>query len=206
MPRSTRDRSPRPGKSERLARDLVFHPLTPERWPDLESLFGPRGACGGCWCMTWRLTHSAFEQHKGEDNRRAFRRIVNSGAQPGVLAYAAGQPIGWCSVAPRSEFSFLERSRILAPVDDAPVWSITCLFVSKDWRRRGLSTSLIRAACAHARSQGAKIAEAYPQELQKETPAAFVWTGVASAFRKAGFRVAARRSSSRLLMRAILTK
>ena len=155
--------------------------------------------------MTWRLTRSAFEQGKGDGNRRAFRRIVNSGAEPGMLAYADGQPVGWCSVAPRGEFSFLERSRVLAPVDDQPVWSITCLFIAKGWRRRGLSTSLIRAACEHARSHGARGVEAYPLALQKETPAAFAWTGVASAFQKAGFRVAAQRSPNRPIMRAILS-
>jgi GNAT superfamily N-acetyltransferase len=184
---------------------LSFQPLTPERWPDLEKLFGPRGACGGCWCMTWRLTRSEFDEGKGEGNRRAFRKIVRSGAEPGVLAYTDGEPVGWCAVAPRREFSFLERSRVLAPVDDQPVWSITCLFVSKAWRRRGLSVSLIRAACEHARSRGAEILEAYPQVLQKETPAAFAWTGVAPAFQKAGFRVAARRSPSRSVMRIMLS-
>ena len=200
MPRSEH-RSKRPPAS---AGQLSFHPLTPERWPDLEVLFGSRGACGGCWCMTWRLTRSAFQQKKGDGNKRAFRRIVMSGAEPGVLAYLDGQPVGWCSVAPRSEFSFLERTRVLAPVDAQPVWSVTCLFIAKKWRRCGLSALLLRAACEHARRQGAKIVEGYPVALAKETPAAFAWTGVAPAFQKAGFKEVVRRSASRPIMRALL--
>lgn len=184
---------------------LEFHSLTPERWPDLELLFGARGACGGCWCMAWRRTRAEFDHHKGEGNKRAFHRIVKSGAEPGVLAYADGQPVGWCAVAPRSQYSFLERSRILAPVDNQPVWSVTCFFVAKGWSKHGLSVALIESATQLARQRGAKIVEGYPQELKADLPAAFAWTGVASAFRKAGFTVAARRSRSRPIMRLFAT-
>ena len=180
---------------------LTFHPATPARWRDLERLFGERGACGGCWCMTWRLPRAQFSAGQGPANKRAFRKIVRSGAQPGVLAYADGAPVGWCAVAPRREFSFLERSRVLAPVDDQPVWSITCLFVAKEWRRRGLSTRLIEAATRLACRHGAKIVEAYPQDVKAILPAPFVWTGITSAFKKAGFKVAARRSRNRPIMR-----
>lgn len=147
---------------------LTFHPATPARWPDVEELFGERGACGGCWCMTWRLPRAKFLANQGPTNKRSFRKIVRSGAQPGVLAYADGKPVGWCAVAPRSEFSFLDRSRVLAPVDDQPVWSVTCFFVAKEWRRRGLSVKLLKAAVAFAGKRGAKIVEGYPQEPPDE--------------------------------------
>jgi len=179
---------------------LTFHPATPARWPDVEELFGERGACGGCWCMTWRLPRAKFLANQGSANKRSFRKIVRSGAEPGVLAYADGRPVGWCAVAPRSEFSFLDRSRVLAPVDDQPVWSVTCFFVAKEWRRRGLSVKLLKAAVEFARKRGAKIVEGYPQEPRMKLPGAFVWTGLASAFRKAGFTVAARRSKLRPIM------
>ena len=151
--------------------------------------------------MWWRLGRKEWNRNKGEGNRRAFRRIVRSGSEPGVLAYADGHPVGWCAVAPRKDFSFLERSRVLAPLDDQPVWSITCLFVAKEWRRRGLSTRLIEAAVKLARKHGAKIVEAYPNDVKSTMPAAFIWTGVTAAFKKAGFRVAARRSRLRPIVR-----
>lgn len=84
---------------------LVFHPLTPNRWDDLETLFGDRGAYGGCWCMWWRMKHSQFEKQKDEENKRAFKKIVDSGEIPGILAYVDTKPIAWCSVAPRERFS-----------------------------------------------------------------------------------------------------
>ena len=151
--------------------------------------------------MTWRLARSQFKANQGDGNKRALRRIVRSGAEPGVLAYADGRPIGWCAVAPRQDFSFLERSRVLAPLDDLPVWSITCLFVAKEWRRRGLSTKLIEAAVKLARKHGARIVEAYPQDVKATLPAPFIWTGVTPAFKRAGFKVVARRSPLRPIMR-----
>jgi hypothetical protein len=65
-----------------------IEPLTPERWPDFERLFGPNGACAGCWCMWWRLPRKAFDAGAGEGNRTAFRAIVETGPRPGLLAYS----------------------------------------------------------------------------------------------------------------------
>ncbi|MHB8648049.1 MAG: GNAT family N-acetyltransferase [Thermomicrobiales bacterium] len=191
----------------RAVRELVMHPLTPERWSDLEALFGERGASGGCWCMWWRLPRSQFEQQKGAANRSAFRAVVEADDPPGILAYADDQPVGWCAIAPRGEYPALERSRILRPVDDAPVWSVTCLFVAKPYRRRGVSVRLLDAAVAYARDSGARIVEGYPVEPRPHSlamPDAFVWTGTASAFREAGFVEACRRSETRPIMRYVL--
>jgi len=176
-------------------------PLTPDRWPDLERLFGPIGACAGCWCMSWRVPRRVFEKQKGDANRAAFHQVVQDGPPPGVLAYDQGQPVGWCSIAPRETFPHLANSRILAPVDDQPVWSITCLFVLKGHRRKGVSRALIEAAASFARDQGARIVEAYPTEASKKQTDVFVWTGLASAFLKAGFHEVARRSPTRPIMR-----
>ena len=143
---------------------LEFHPVTPDRWRDLEKLFGARGACGGCWCMWWRLKRSEFDQKKGAGTRRALKKLIATGQVPGLLAYAEGEPVGWCSVAPRHDFSALERSRILKPVDDQPVWSVVCFFVARPFRRKGVTQQLLTAAIEYAREQGAKIIEGYPVE------------------------------------------
>ncbi|MBC7263698.1 MAG: GNAT family N-acetyltransferase [Chloroflexi bacterium] len=181
---------------------LHFHPLTPERWADLEALFGPRGACGGCWCMWWRLTRSEFEKQKGGGNKQAMKTIVDSGEVPGLLAYADEQPIGWCAVAPRERFPALERSRVLKRVDDQPVWSIVCFFVAKLYRHRGVSAKLLRAAVEYAGENGATIVEGYPVEPKRASmPDAFAYTGLTSAFRKAGFVEVLRRSETRPIMR-----
>ena len=152
--------------------------------------------------MWWRLPRSEFDRAKGEGNRRAMQRIVKGGESPGILAYAGGAPVGWCAVAPRERFTGLARSRILAPVDDEPVWSIVCFFVANPWRGKAVATGLIRAAVDHARKRGARVVEGYPIDPRKGRMAdVFAFTGLASAFEKAGFREVARRSETRPIMR-----
>ena len=188
----------------RLA-DVTFRWVTPTRWSDVERLFGERGACGGCWCMAWRLAHKDWVAGKGANNKRALKRIVLDGQRPGVVAYLDREPIGWCAVAPRRVYSYLDRSGVLKPVDDQDVWSISCLFVLKPYRRQGVSARLLKMAARLAGKRGAKIVEGYPVvPTMERTPDPFVWTGVPSAFRKAGFKEVARRSKSRPIMRYVL--
>jgi len=186
----------------RTREPYVIRPATPTRWKDIVALFGERGACGGCWCMAWRLPRKEWVAGKGAGNRRALQRIVRAGERPGVIAYHDGVPVGWCAVAPRTAYTSLSRSRVLAPVDDEPAWSISCLFVLKTFRRRGLSARLLRAAADLAASRGARVVEGYPVEPTMErTPDPFLWTGVPSAFLRAGFTEVARRSRTRPIMR-----
>lgn len=181
---------------------ITIHPATPERWKDIETLFGERGACGGCWCMVWRLTRKEWEAGKGAGNKRALKKIVTRGDAPGVIGYAGDEPVAWCAVAPREVYTALERSRVLKPVDDQSVWSISCLFVAKAYRRQGISAKMLEAAAAFARKRGASIVEGYPVEPSSaKTPDPFIWTGTPSAFRKAGFEEVARRSKTRPIMR-----
>jgi GNAT superfamily N-acetyltransferase len=192
-------------RSEQNKAALKFHLLTPSRWRDLETLFGARGACGGCWCMAWRLPHSKWAQQKGTRNRNALRRIVKTGPPPGVVAYAGRQPVGWCALAPREQYVALGRSRVLAPLDAQPVWSISCFFVEKSFRKRGVSVALLRAAAAFAKKRGAKILEGYPYDYRAaKMPDVFVWTGLPGTFLKAGFSEAARRSPTRPILRRVL--
>lgn len=181
--------------------DLTFHPVTPDRWDDLETLFGENGACEGCWCMHWRVPAAEYEAGKGEVNRRALRERVEAGEPPGLLAYDGDTPVGWCAVGPRDEFVRLEASRILAPVDDVPVWSVPCFYVAPEARGRGVSVALLEAAGDYARERGGGTLEGYPVEPTERQSPAFVWTGLASAFEAAGFEEVERRSEKRPIMR-----
>lgn len=184
------------------ASNLVVKPLTAGRWRDFETLFGPRGACGGCWCMWWRETHADFERRKGEGNRRAMRRIVSSGEVPGIIGYLGGEPVAWCSVAPRERFPRLERSRILKRIDEEPVWSVVCFYITKSYRKLGLSLMMLEEAVRYAANKGARIVEGYPVEPKKGSTAdVFAYTGLARVFRSAGFSEVARRSETRPVMR-----
>lgn len=181
---------------------LSFKPLTSETWPDLQVLFGEKGACEGCWCMYWRLTNKEYESNKGTNNRLKFRELVAQSQPLGVLAFENGIPVGWCTVSPRETFIRLENSRLFKRIDDEPVWSICCLFVYKTHRRKGLSTRLIQEASSYAFEKGAQVVEAYPIVPKKDKmPSAFAWVGFAHAFENAGFQKVAQPSETRLIMR-----
>ncbi len=182
--------------------DLVFHPVTPDRWQDLEKLFGPRGAIGGCWCMWWRIKRVDFEKNQGDGNHQSMRAIVDSGKVPGILAYAAGEPVAWCSVAPREDFPVLDRSPILKRVDDQQVWSIVCFYIARPFRHQGLSSRMLEAGVDFAKQNGARIVEGYPIEPKKDSaPDIYIFTGMISTFLKAGFKEVARRSKTRPIVR-----
>ena len=157
--------------------------------------------------MFWRLPRKQFDAGKGAPNKRALQTLVRSGAKPGVIAYSGTEPIGWCAIAPREQYLALSRSRVLQPVDDKPVWSISCLFVKKSFRRQGISSQLLRAAVDFAAKHGAQIVEGYPYEPGTDKmPDPFIWQGVPSAYRAAGFKEILRRSKARPIMRFSLAR
>ncbi len=180
--------------------DLSFHPLTQKLWRDFELLFGRNGACGGCWCMYWKLRGKAFSENTGDVARQMQKSIVDAKTVPGLLAYSEGYPVGWIAVEPRSAYPKLAHSRVLKPVDDQPVWSITCFFVEKKHRRKGITVELLKAAVEYVKKQGGKIVEGYPVDAQ-ESSRCLCFTGTASAFRKAGFVEVARNSPTRPIFR-----
>ena len=179
--------------------------ISPADWAGFEDVMGPKGGCGGCWCMLWRRSKSVMEAEKGDGNRAAMQALFAGGSGPGLIARINGRPAGWIQIAPREDFPRLAGSRVLKPVDDRPVWSVACFLVGKDHRRRGLSVALLNAACDHARAQGAEIVEGYPIDTDKaKYPPVYAWTGFAGAFRAAGFTEVARRSPTRPILRRML--
>ncbi len=185
--------------------NLDFRWASEDTWQDVEFLFGKNGACGGCWCMHWKLKKSLFDRTKGDGNKQLLQGAILSGVEPGIVAYADGSPIAWCAVEPRKNFPTLARSRILKPLDDSPVWSVVCFFVLKNFRQKGVSTEMLKAVVKLCRDKGVKIVEGYPVEPKKGKIAdAFVWTGLASSYEKAGFTEVARRSETRPIMRYII--
>lgn len=185
--------------------DLEIHPATAERWSDIEQLFGPTGQQGGCWCMWNRQTSREFDAQKGPQNKASFRAIVDAGPAPGLLAYAAGTPVGWVALAPRDEYGRLQRSRVTKPVDEVSVWAITCFVIARSARGTGVATALLDAAVEFAQAQGARAIEGYPVEPRTDhMPEIYAWMGLASMFRRSGFDEMARRSETRPLMRKTL--
>jgi GNAT superfamily N-acetyltransferase len=179
---------------------LTIRPLTPDLWPALEDLFGKSGACNGCWCMYWRIG-SEYHKRAREKNRRAFRHIVTHGPPPGLLAFDGQRAVGWCQLTPRDELGWLAHARFFERADDVRVWSISCFYIRRGYRRKGVMSALIAAALQLAKRSNAPAVEAYPVDTAQPGGTSNVFTGTMSAFRRAGFTTVARRVPSRPIMR-----
>jgi GNAT superfamily N-acetyltransferase len=177
---------------------LTVHPLTPELWPALEDLFGEHGAVNGCWCMYWRIG-SEYRKRPREANKTAFREVVNTGPPPGLLAFDGDKAVGWCQLTPRDALPWLDRTWRLKRVDEVPVWSLSCFYIRKGYRKQGVASALIAAALDAAERAGAPALEAYPLDANL-TPSTS-HTGYVSTFERAGFKIVARLVPPRPIMR-----
>ena len=166
---------------------LTIRPLTLDLWPAFAELFGKTGACNGCWCMYWRIG-AEYTRQPREKNRAAFRKIVKDGPPPGLMAFDGDLAVGWCQLTPRDSLAWLNRARNLEPVDDVPVWSISCFYVRSGYRGKGVTSALINAALKAAKRAKAPALEAYPVEAKQR-----YYMGYASTFARAGFKEVARR-------------
>jgi len=180
--------------------DLAVRPLTPDRWTALVELFGASGGSAGCWCMYWRIGPENRRRPR-DRNRDDLRRVVEQGPAPGLLAFAGTTPVGWCQLTPRSDLGWLERRRELARIDDTPVWSLSCFYVRRGYRRRGVMAALVAAALRAAKRAGAPAVEAYPVDTAHAGATTNVFTGTRAAFERAGFVEVGRRTPARPVMR-----
>lgn len=184
--------------------ELSIKPIKRNLWSDLEELFGLNGACGGCWCMFWKLRGKAYDESRGSAARQMHKSLVDAGTVTGLLAYLDGEVVGWVAVEPRRAYEKLAYSRTLKPVDDEDVWSVTCFYVARRYRRRGVTVRLLKAAVEHVRSQGGRIVEGYPVDVKDKAAPPFIFTGTASAFRQAGFKEVARNAPTRPIFRFVI--
>ncbi len=172
---------------------IEIRALERDDWKLVARLFGTNGACGGCWCMWWRVERGGktWEAAKGARNRSRLARAVRAGQVHAVLALDGAKPVGWCSFGPRESFPRLANSRVLARVSPPDTWCIVCFFLPARWRGLGIATRLLDAATERAFALGARQVEGFPVPPSKTgaaVPAAFAWTGVPALFRKTGFK------------------
>ena len=179
---------------------LTVRSLTPDLWPAFEDLFGMHGASNGCWCMYWRIG-SAYRTRPREKNKAALREIVRRGPPPGLLAFDGEVAVGWCQLTPRDVLPWLDASWLLERVDRVPVWSISCFYVRRGYRKRGVMSVLIAAALKAAKHAKAPALEAYPVDKDQPNSTSNLFTGTASTFARAGFKAVARRLPHRPIMR-----
>lgn len=192
-----------------MAAKLTTRPLRPTDWPAIEELFGDKGACAGCWCMFWRApTRKDYDAMRGAKARAALRRLVTRGEARGILAFDGAEPVGWCSLGPRSAFPGTERMRSYVVPDASEVWSVNCFFIRRDHRHRGLARTLLEAAVTEARRAGAKTLEGYPTDVRpgSKQADAFLYKGTLGLFETLGFREVQRISRASPLVRIDLAR
>ena len=189
-----------------ICAEMTFEPLTRYNWLQFVELFGERGACGNCWCMYFRRKKAEFTEGKLDDgNKNSMKELVWSGAPTGLLGLYEGKAIAWCAFAPREDYIKMEKSRVHKRIDDEPVWSVTCFFIRKEFRRMGVSVALLKGLIDYARQQEIKIIEAYPTiPTQESLPDSFAWIGLYKSFERAGFRIVDQTSKSRPMVRYFL--
>lgn len=176
-------------------------PAIADRFDDLVAVLGDKGGPGACWCMWWRLTNAAHKRTEDSRRRDAMRERFATSPPPGVFGYIDDRPIGWCAVAPRDEYPRMQASPTFGPVDDTPVWAVSCLFIHRTARRRGVGTALVDAAVRMAKASGAKAIEGIPVEPPESRNASGNFTGMPSMFEPLGFTEIARRKPERPIVR-----
>lgn len=177
-----------------------FRPVNSDNWADLENLLEARGGPKSCWCMVWRAVGAEARQSDGRSRKAALQTRVADGVPVGILGYVNGQPVAWCSIAPRQTY------RSLGGPDDfenepGAVWSLVCFFVKREWRGQGVTEQLLGEAIREARRRRAKIVEAYPVDPQSPS---YRFMGFVDTFRKAGFKEIGKAGTRRHVMRLVV--
>jgi GNAT superfamily N-acetyltransferase len=201
--------------TEAAALPLTIIPANEASWDDLQAVFGTRGNAAGCQCQRFKLApKESFGSFPAEERAFRLRAQTNSG-QPeadtttGLIAYLDGEPVGWCGVEPRANYSGLLRVfRVpwegrMEDKADATVWAVTCFFVRRGFRHRGISYALARATVDFARSRGARALEGYPMITQpgQEITWDEMLVGNRAIFAAAGFTEVSHPTPRRLVMR-----
>jgi GNAT superfamily N-acetyltransferase len=189
-----------------MTAELRVEELKPEHWPHLTTLFGSNGACGGCWCMWWRVERGGelWRKTQGGPARRAFKQRVQAGQALGVLAFDGEVPVGWCAFGPRADFPRVERMKAFRTDDTQGVWCVNCFFIARGHRGQGVARALLATAIEGCRRRGARAVEAYPvttTEAGGKVAPAFAYTGPINIFEEQGFKVVQRLSPTRPLVR-----
>ena len=184
--------------------ELRCEPATAKRFPDLARVLGERGGPGGCWCMWWRLEQAEWREAGPTGRNAASAERFAVSPPPGVFGYLDDRPVGWCAIAPRAQYPRLQSSPTFGPVDDTPAWAVSCLFIHRTARRRGVASALAGAAAAMAEAYGATAIDAIPVAPGGKRRAPDLYTGTPSMFAALGFEEVARRRPERPIVRLAL--
>ncbi len=132
--------------------------LNTKTWPDFEKLFAKHnGIWGGCWRMFYHTTGTFQTKAHGPANKRAKKELVSMGRAHGIIVYRQAKPVGWCQYGARKELPRIDSSsKYPKPVlgEENKLWRITCFFVDRHNRRRGLGRFALNATLDAIKRKG----------------------------------------------------
>ena len=175
---------------------LEIRPLSASRVEDVRTVLS--GTFGSqCWDLFFRFTNAQKREAgiAGEmtpehmARRRAIlAKLARRRTGAGLMAYLDGEPVGFMSLGPRSDYAAVVAAQTTPPVDDVPVWIIPCMTVRRGYRGRGVAIAMIRAAVAEAAKRGAPAVEAYVRAGRERVHDGSAAHGTEPMFRRAGFK------------------
>ncbi len=163
--------------------------LGPDTWAAFADLAERHnGVWGGCWC-TWFHTAHAEKTFDADNNRALKERLVREGRAHAALVFDGDVAVGWCEYGAPDELPNINhRKEYEAGLDRLPDYRITCFFVDRRYRRRGVATAALRGALELIGQAGGGVVEAYPQDTGgKKISASFLYNGTRTLFEEAGF-------------------
>ena len=161
--------------------------LSPETWLDFAALVEKhRGVWGGCWCMEF---HSDGKERSPARREKKERR-VRAGNAHAALVYEGPSCLGWCQFGSPEELPRIKHLRVYQEeVAVLPEWRITCFFVDKEHRGRGVSSAALAGALVQIAKLGGGAVESYPEDVtDRNVSASFLHNSRLSMFEHQGFK------------------
>lgn len=170
-----------------------FHvkPLDGTTWLDFARLVEKHdGVWGGCWCMSFHLDERGFKNRTVSQNRSEKERRVREGRAHAALVYDGSVAVGWCQFGPTDELPRIKNKRAYVDgLTDLPDWRITCFFVDRDYRRKGVALVALKGALREISRLGGGTVESYPENVKgRSVSASFLHNGTVSMFEREGFK------------------
>jgi GNAT superfamily N-acetyltransferase len=183
--------------------DYAIGPLGAATWAAFVDLAEKHnGVWGGCWC-TWFHPACAEKGESAEGNRAYKERLVREGKAHAALVFDGDVAVAWCEYGSPDELpNIYHLKEYNAGLDKAPDYRITCFFVDRNYRRKGVAAVALGGALDLIAEAGGGVVEAYPQDTHgKRTSGSFLYNGTRSLFEKAGFRYERSKGKNHCVMR-----
>lgn len=185
--------------------DFGVKALGPDTWDTFARLMERHnGVFGGCWC-TWFQTLRAEKTFTAEGNRALKQWSVNEGSSHAALLLDGREAVAWCQYGSPVELpNIYHRKQYEAELDRLPDYRITCIFVDKKYRRKGLTALVLRGALGLIAQAGGGVVEGYPHHTDGQK-VSVLYDGTRSLFEEAGFDHVRPKALKNCVMRAEIT-